>query len=314
MLDVHSVQSMNPKTNQQANRKKKQQKKGKGDTKPTNNVGRGNTERNKSKYPCNLLTEDHPTHLCPRLMEAQKLLAQQQPAMLTNPFPHGKNLTQASENTNGGSQGPPSSSNPSTLNVYMLKGEAHIATRAHDYRVPSTVEKGKEAENPSVPLQIERTMGETMKHIPKGVFKKASHNPNARAAHKYSVVEDFSETPCAMSTSEDLQSCPSQRKALLVTLRSTKTCNLGTITLDTTDLKPSLPYHFAFQIVVAYTMKTFTWNIFCTMVDEGTLICVMSLACWKAIGQPILSPSPNILMDFNGRSFKPNGIICSFPM
>jgi hypothetical protein len=80
--------------------------------------------------PC---AEDHPTHLCPRLAEVQKLLAQQQPAMLTNPFPHGKNLTQASVNVDGGSQGPPSSSsNPSTLNIYMLKGEAHIATRAHD--------------------------------------------------------------------------------------------------------------------------------------------------------------------------------------
>jgi hypothetical protein len=79
-------------------------------------------------------------------MEAQKLLVQQQPVVLTNPFPHGKNLTQASANADGGSQGPPSSSsNPSTLNVYMLKGEAHIATRAHDYRMPSTAEKGKEA-------------------------------------------------------------------------------------------------------------------------------------------------------------------------
>jgi hypothetical protein len=32
--------------------------------------------------------------------------------------------------------------------------------------------------------------------------------------------------------------------------------------LDTTDLKPRLPYHVVFQIVVAYTMKTFTRNIF----------------------------------------------------
>jgi hypothetical protein len=83
-----------------------------------------------------------------------------------NPFTHGKNLTQASANVDGGSQGPPSSfSNPSTLNIYMLKGEAHITTRAHDYRTPSTIQKGKEAKNPSVPLQIKRTMGETMTHI-----------------------------------------------------------------------------------------------------------------------------------------------------
>jgi hypothetical protein len=97
-----------------------------------------------------------------------------------------------------------------------------------------------------------------MKHIPKGAFKKSSHNPNARATQNYSAVEDLSQTPCAMSALEVLQSCPAQRKALLTTLGSTKTCNLGTIMLDTTDLKPRLPYHVAFQIVVAYATNFFT--------------------------------------------------------
>jgi hypothetical protein len=113
--------------------------------------------------------------------------------VLTNPFPHGKNLTQASSNADGGSQGPPSSSsNPSTSNVYMLKGDSHIATRAHNYEIPSTFEKGKEVENPPIPLQIEKTLGETMTHIPKGVLKKSFHNSNMRAAQNYSVVEVFS--------------------------------------------------------------------------------------------------------------------------
>jgi hypothetical protein len=47
--------------------------------------------------------------------------------------------------------------------------------------MPNTPEKGKEAENPSLPLQIEKMLGEAMTHIPKGAFKKYSHNPNARA-------------------------------------------------------------------------------------------------------------------------------------
>jgi hypothetical protein len=34
----------------------------------------------------------------------------------------------------------------------MLKGDAHIATRAHDYKIPNTAKKGKEFENPSVLL------------------------------------------------------------------------------------------------------------------------------------------------------------------
>jgi hypothetical protein len=154
-------------------------------------------------------------------VEAQKLLAQQQPVMLTNPFPHGKNLTQASSSMEGGSQGPPpSSSNPSSTNVYMMKGSIDITTRTRDYRMPNTSEKGKEAKNPPLPLQIEKTLGETMTHIPKGAFKKSSHNPNARATQNYSVVEDLSQTPCAMSALEVLQSFPSQRKALLVALGS----------------------------------------------------------------------------------------------
>jgi hypothetical protein len=153
-----------------------------------------------------------------------------------------------------------------------------------------------------------------MARIPKGEFKKASHNPNTRASKNYSVVEDLSQSPCAMSTLEVLQSCPSQRKSLLTTLGYTETCNLGTIMLDTTNLKPHLPYHVAFQIVVAHPTKTFTRNIFRTVVDERTLACIMSLACWKAIGQPILSLFPTLLTSFDGRSFRPHGIIPSFPV
>ena len=102
-----------------------------------------------------------------------------------------------------------SSSNPSAANVYMMKGDAYIETRAHDYKILETAEKGKEAINMYVPLQIEKAMGETMKHILKGEFMKAFHNQNVRATHNYSVVEDLSQTPCAMSTLEVLQSFPS---------------------------------------------------------------------------------------------------------
>jgi hypothetical protein len=116
--------------------------------------------------------EDHPTHLCPRLAEAQKFVTQQQQAMLTNPFQHGKNLTQASASTEGGSQeNCPPPNNPSFTNIYMVKSDALMTTRVHDYSKPSISEKGKEAEIPSLPLQIEKTLGETLTHIPKGVFK-----------------------------------------------------------------------------------------------------------------------------------------------
>jgi hypothetical protein len=102
--------------------------------------------------------------------------------VITNPFQHAQNLTQDFTSAEGGSQEPPPSSNNfASANVYMMKGDAYISTRAHNYSKPSTSEKVKEDETPSLPLQIENTLGETMTRIPKGAIKKASHNPNARA-------------------------------------------------------------------------------------------------------------------------------------
>jgi hypothetical protein len=153
--------------------------------------------------------EDHPTHQCPRLAETQKFVSKQQPVVLMNPFQHEKNLTQASTSVEGVSQGPsPSLNNPASTNVYMMKGDALILTKAHEYSKPSTFEKGKEAKIPSLPLQIKKNLGETMNFIPKGVFKKASHNPNARVTQNYYVVEDLFQTPCAMFALEVLQSFP----------------------------------------------------------------------------------------------------------
>jgi hypothetical protein len=65
---------------------------------------------------------------------------------------------------------------------------------------------------------------------------------------------------------------------------------------------------------VAYPTKSFTQNIFHTVVDEGASTCVMSLVCWKAINQLIFSLSPTLLTAFDDHSFKPHGIIPSFSM
>jgi hypothetical protein len=73
-LEVHSVQTTNPKANQQPEGKKKQRKKSKGGKKLNDNAGKGTIERKKERYPCNLCAEDHPSHLCPRLAEAQKFV------------------------------------------------------------------------------------------------------------------------------------------------------------------------------------------------------------------------------------------------
>jgi hypothetical protein len=72
--EVHSMQLNKPKATQLPEGKKKQRKKGKGDKKPTDNAGGDTTEKRKARYPCNFCAEDHPTHLCPRLAEAQKFV------------------------------------------------------------------------------------------------------------------------------------------------------------------------------------------------------------------------------------------------
>jgi hypothetical protein len=68
-------------------KKKQKYKKGNGDKKVANNDGEGKTEKRKVKFLCKLCTDDHLNYLCPQLVEALKLLAQQQPIVLMNPFP-----------------------------------------------------------------------------------------------------------------------------------------------------------------------------------------------------------------------------------
>jgi hypothetical protein len=101
---------------------------------------------------------------------------------------------------------------------------------------------------------------------------------------------------------------------LFSALGVTETTNSGLIFFYPTDYKPRLAHHVAFQIVVVYAMKSLTWNIFCMVVDEGGSSCMMSLACWKAIGQSELSMSPTFLTAFDDRYFRPRGIIPSFPL
>ena len=65
------------KGNQQPGGKKKKGKKGEGNQnkpKPTNNADGGEKEKNKVKFPCKLCQEDHLTHQCPLIDQAQKLL------------------------------------------------------------------------------------------------------------------------------------------------------------------------------------------------------------------------------------------------
>ena len=97
----HSVQlSKNPNGDQQPDGNKRKGQNNRKGGKNNNNkpkdkynngkqndiVGEGRKEKRKVKFPCKLCTNDHLTHLCPKLVEAVRLL-NLLPVVLTNPFP-----------------------------------------------------------------------------------------------------------------------------------------------------------------------------------------------------------------------------------
>jgi hypothetical protein len=60
------------------------------------------------KFPCKLCTDDHLTHLCPKLTEVARILNLLS-VVLINPFPHNHHLASSSSNAgnaHGGSQNP----------------------------------------------------------------------------------------------------------------------------------------------------------------------------------------------------------------
>jgi hypothetical protein len=115
-------------------------------------------------------------------------------------------------NVAGGSQNPPAQDSD-CLCINMVNSQVNVVTQSRDYSSSQTV-PGLESPPPSeTPLHIEKP--EPLPPIPKGVIKRSTHNPNARATQNYSIVEDLGQTPCAMSTLEVFQTCPSQRNALL---------------------------------------------------------------------------------------------------
>ena len=71
----------------------------------------------------------------------------------------------------------------------MVRSQTLLQTRNNNYE-KETLEKGKSIGETSNPLMIEKPT-EVIPKIPKGVFKKTLHNPNARVTSKYSVVEDL---------------------------------------------------------------------------------------------------------------------------
>jgi hypothetical protein len=155
LVDVHSVQlSTNLNGNQQPRGNKKKgcgnnRKGGKNSNKPkdnvnnenlNNNVGEGKKERQKLKFPYNLCTNNHLTHLCPKLAEAMRLLSIP-PIVVTNPFPHNKHMASSSSNNRNAASGIQNTltQDNDLLCINMVKSEVNVATRSHDYSSSQTI-------------------------------------------------------------------------------------------------------------------------------------------------------------------------------
>jgi hypothetical protein len=165
--DVHFVQSLtNPNGNQQprGNRRKGRgnHKGGRNDNKTKENAnndrlkvndGEGKREKKKVKFPCKLCTDDHLTHLFPKIEEATRLLSQLS-TMLTNPFLHNHHMASSSSNAinvAGGNQNPLAHEGD-CLCVNMFKSQINLATWSRDYSSSQLVPGLESPPPPEIPL------------------------------------------------------------------------------------------------------------------------------------------------------------------
>ena len=88
--------------------------------------------------------------------------------------------------------------------------------------------------------------------------------------------EDLTQALCAMSALEVLQSCPSQRKALLQAIGAVDSADASLLSFDPEHSEPCLPHSIALLISVGCLGK----HVHETMLDEGAATCIMSFTCW----------------------------------
>ena len=104
----------------------------------------------KVKFPCMSFKEYQLTHQFPLMDQAYKILKNQQPTVLKDPFPQGWNAALAS-NIAGGTA---NSLDPNYIN--MVRSQTLLQTRNNNYETEAP-EKGKSIGETSNPLTIEKT-------------------------------------------------------------------------------------------------------------------------------------------------------------
>jgi hypothetical protein len=257
-----------------------------------------------------------PSPAQPAPQQAQQQYAQQPPAVLQNPIPH-----QGVINTQQDTQHPPpqmgqyhNPNNPAERTI-LLTSEEEILLQTRNRQYPPTTESTPTSPetNPTPtgpPLVIPRPSAEPPLRIPRIPLRRNVHNPQARAAHNYSLVDDLAQSPAAMSVLEVLQTCPTQRKSLLSAMGAVDPADTRLITFDLDNCEPRLPAAVAIQIPV----KIRNITVHRCIIDEGASTCIMSKSVWKKLGSPELLPSAITLRAYDGRSASPEGIFQNVPI
>ena len=131
-----------------------------------------------------------------------------------------------------------------------------------------------------------------------------AHNPHAKVTHHYSVLDDLAQSLAAMSTLEVIQTCPSQKKALLTILGAIDPLESHMMTFYIVQSAPQFPSSMTFQIPI--TIKNIC--IYHCVINEGALTYIISTKIWKDLGSPTLVPSTITLREYDGRPSKSQGL------
>jgi hypothetical protein len=112
------------------------------------------------KFPCKICTDDHLTHLCPKLVEAARILSLP-PTVLTNPFPHNQHMASSSSNVQkcGEWKSKPTAQDSDRLCINMVKSQVNVATRSRDYSSSQTVPG---LESPPLPRCLYRSKNQSL--------------------------------------------------------------------------------------------------------------------------------------------------------
>ena len=97
----------------------------------------------------------------------------------------------------GNQENAPQGGIPPLAKIFGLDHDVNVQIRGHSYDIPPTVLDPPGSQlNGS--LSIKKPTIDIVPRPPKGVLRKTTHNPNARATQYYSIVEDSAQVPYVM--------------------------------------------------------------------------------------------------------------------